>query len=95
MSFFSLLKCVTGSEHYSDMALTAEGRATFIDSCVEMLQRHNFDGLDLDWEYPGGREDSPGIDLNTNSISKCTVEWVDIGTVVKCTDRILYISFKS
>ena len=49
-----------GSEHYSDMAQTAEGRAIFIESCVEMLVQHNFDGLDLDWEYPGGREDSPG-----------------------------------
>ena len=49
-----------GSEHYSDMAQPAEGRAIFIESCVEMLVQHNFDGLDLDWEYPGGREDSPG-----------------------------------
>jgi chitinase len=42
------------------MALTAEGRTKFTESCVEMVLRHNFDGLDLDWEYPGGREDSPG-----------------------------------
>jgi chitinase len=47
------------------MALTAEGRATFIESCVEMVLRHNFDGLDLDWEYPGGRDDSPGMELDS------------------------------
>ena len=42
------------------MAKTADRRATFIASTVEMVKEHGFDGLDLDWEYPGGRSDSPG-----------------------------------
>ncbi len=50
-----------GSENYSDMALTQEGRTTFISSCLDMILRHGFDGLDMDWEYPGGRADSLGI----------------------------------
>jgi len=49
-----------GSTKYSDMALTKESRATFIQSCVDLLLKHQFDGLDMDWEYPGGREDSEG-----------------------------------
>ncbi len=49
------------------MTLTAEGRTTFIESCVEMVLAHNFDGLDLDWEYPGGREDSPGANKRIDS----------------------------
>jgi len=38
---------------FSDMALTPESRAVFIESAVDFLVRHDLDGLDLDWEYPG------------------------------------------
>ncbi|MDA4845134.1 glycosyl hydrolase family 18 protein [Hoeflea poritis] len=45
----------TLSQHFSDMASTAQGRATFIDSVVQFLQDYPmFDGIDFDWEYPGG-----------------------------------------
>ena len=41
------------STNFSDMALTAESRAVFIQSVMEFLARYNLDGLDIDWEYPG------------------------------------------
>lgn len=43
----------TWSGAFSDMCLTQESRGIFIDSAVDFLVRHNLDGLDIDWEYPG------------------------------------------
>ena len=45
-----------GSGGFSDAALTAKSRSTFIDSVVELLNHYDLDGVDLDWEFPG----SPG-----------------------------------
>ena len=42
-----------GSEKYSKMAADPEKRAIFVKSVLKMLRDYNFDGFDLDWEYPG------------------------------------------
>lgn len=45
-----------GSSKFSQMASRADRRREFIRSVVRTLDAHKFDGLDLDWEYPGKRE---------------------------------------
>ena len=48
----------TDSGHFSEMALTAESRGSFIQSCLETLDTYSFlSGLDIDWEYPGVARD--------------------------------------
>lgn len=42
----------TWSGKFSDVALTEESRNIFADSCVDFIVEHEFDGIDIDWEYP-------------------------------------------
>ena len=42
----------TRSNRFSDMAVDTPTRSNFIASVVAFLRRHNFDGIDVDWEYP-------------------------------------------
>ncbi|OXA63520.1 putative chitinase 2 [Folsomia candida] len=47
-----------GCAKYSNMASTLANRTRFINSVVTFLESYNFDGFELDWQYPtlrGGR----------------------------------------
>ncbi|MFG1814619.1 glycoside hydrolase family 18 protein [Kribbella sp. NPDC049174] len=61
----------TGSKYFSDAALTPASRAAHVKSCLDLWLKGNipglpagaakgvFDGIDLDWEWPGS-EGAPG-----------------------------------
>ena len=44
----------TLSTYFSDVALTDESRELFAKSCVNFIRKYQFDGVDIDWEYPVG-----------------------------------------
>lgn len=40
------------AEGFSDMAASEPTREIFVDSVVKYVEKHNLDGIDLDWEFP-------------------------------------------
>ncbi len=53
-----------GSKGFSAMARRPASRTRFVESAVSFLRRHDLDGIDVDWEYPGlpgnGNPHGPG-----------------------------------
>lgn len=48
-----------GSVKYSAMAQQPAARKVFAESVVDFCKKYNFDGLDMDWEYPASRGGKP------------------------------------
>ena len=42
----------SAGDKYSRLVNDPESRRRFVEQAVEFVEKHNFDGLDLDWEYP-------------------------------------------
>lgn len=53
-----------GTEKFKSMASNIYNRRVFIFSALEFLRQREFDGLDIDWEFPRGPEDKKNfVDL--------------------------------
>ena len=52
----------TLSEGFGWMSRDTARRKAFVDSIVHFLQRYDFDGVDIDWEYPASDGAVPGAD---------------------------------
>jgi chitinase len=55
------------SGYWSKMSSSADSRAKYIKSLTDFVQKYNFDGVDIDWEFPtsGARTDSVKITCDT------------------------------
>ncbi|MFO6425193.1 glycoside hydrolase family 18 protein [Motilimonas sp. KMU-193] len=60
----------TMSEPFRAMAKSEEGRKTFVKTAVELIAKYDFfGGIDIDWEYPGG-EDNSHVSWRGNSLTE-------------------------
>ncbi|XP_072388467.1 probable chitinase 2 [Diabrotica undecimpunctata] len=44
-----------GSANYSKLVADPHRRSRFVANSLDFIKKYNFDGLDLDWEFPGKR----------------------------------------
>lgn len=51
-----------GSQKFSNVAQSPTLRLRFAKDAAEFCERLGFDGLDVDWEYPGQRDGDPSVD---------------------------------
>jgi chitinase len=52
------------SKEFSKMVKLRETREKFINHLIQFLRFYEFDGVDLDWEFPGERGGSPDDKVN-------------------------------
>ncbi|KAA8590772.1 hypothetical protein FQN60_001715, partial [Etheostoma spectabile] len=80
-------------QKFSTMVAQQPNRATFIQSVITVLRANGFDGLNLDWRYPGGPgsqpQDKHGFTLLCTELKKA---FVDEGTATNCERLILTAS---
>ena len=82
------------STNFSDVSLTLTSRKVFVQSVIDLLQKYELDGLDVDWEYPGmtgaGHPFREQDKENFTSLLKELRQRFDLET--KRTHRRLYLS---
>ena len=65
-----------GSKKFSQMAADPVKRQTFLDSIIPFVKKYGFEGIDMDWEYPGSRDtiDEDGDKENFSVLCKMMAE---------------------
>jgi chitinase len=62
-------------EGFPGMASSAENRERFIDQVIGFCKKHDYDGVDIDWEYVSNQEEQKNFVLLIEELSKALREF--------------------
>ena len=71
------------------MVSTPQNHKTFIQSVIKFLRQYKFDGLNLDWQFPGSR----GSDPKDKPLFSVLVQVGQLGKFF-CPKRFKFLHFK-
>lgn len=88
----------TWSSQFSGMASSAATRAVFVQSVIEFIKNYQFDGVDIDWEYPvaggmGGNGQSPDDGANFLALMQLFRQQLTALAASYGDGRYYYLSF--
>ncbi len=70
-----------GAGDFSNAVRTPEARTKFADSIIDLMKKYNFDGVDIDWEYPGSS--AAGIPSHYSDTANLTLFCKELYTKIK------------
>ncbi len=86
----------TRGDGFGTMVATKENRTTFINSIIEFMKTYTFfDGIDLDWEYPGAAREPDYDDPNDQGVTTSGDDFKNYADFVSELRIALDAEFKS
>ena len=79
-----------GADGFSQAVRTAEGRTKFVKSIMKVIKEYQFDGIDLDWEYPG--TGVAGIEYHSSDKNNLTLFCQELSKAMKSYGEDLILS---
>ncbi|XP_056128867.1 acidic mammalian chitinase-like [Lampris incognitus] len=90
MTLLSVGGVANGISVFIPMIAKPESRAVFIKSAISYLRTHNFDGLNLAWEFPGQNGSPPEVkERFTQLVKELDKAFLDEATATKKTQLLL------
>ena len=56
------------SQLFSEIAADSLKRETFVNSTITFIDTYGFEGIEIDWEWPGSRYDPPNPNDRSNHV---------------------------
>ena len=79
-----------GADGFSQAVRTADSRTKFVKSIMKVIKEYQFDGIDIDWEYPG--TGVAGIEYHSSDKNNLTLFCQELSKAMKSYREDLILS---